>query len=255
VPTVVVFWMFLLVLVLLGLAGFILPSLRPPRVAENDPHADAARYAAEIVVAADRAAATATCRRAEWEDAHRDVDAAWAAYEAADRAARRTAAGSAFPARGRPRRRGEAADRERYLHRAATAACRRHEISIAQLNEALAHRGWDPRLHPVAQEAALHRAVREHRFAAYRAATARERAAWETAELAAAALCSLRAEAQAAQAKAPAPTAGEQWWAEQWDATVPIATTAPTVTVPIPIGPAATGPSRSTVDSRHPIAA
>ncbi len=33
------------------------------------------------------------------------------------------------------RPRTENADRERYLHRAATAACRRHEISIAQLNE------------------------------------------------------------------------------------------------------------------------
>ncbi|HEY7273496.1 MAG TPA: hypothetical protein VH502_12250, partial [Actinoplanes sp.] len=137
------------------------------------------------------AAATAAHHRAAWEVAREEVDAAWAAYDDADRAARRTAAASAFraPARRGP---GENADRERYLHRTATAACRRREISIKQLNEALAHRGWNPRLHPVAQEAALCNAIREHRLAAYRAATAREQEAWHAAEAAAAALSGLR---------------------------------------------------------------
>jgi hypothetical protein len=175
------------------------------------------------------AAATAAHHRAAWEVAREEVDAAWAAYDDADRAARRTAAASAFraPARRGP---GENADRERYLHRTATAACRRREISIKQLNEALAHRGWNPRLHPVAQEAALCNAIREHRLAAYRAATAREQEAWHAAEAAAAALSGLRAEALAALLRTDRP-AGVPSWGEQ-RATMP-----------------------STVDGRHPIAA
>ena len=55
----------------------------------------------------------------------------------------------------RRRKPGENADRQRYLHHAAIAACRNREISIAQLNDVLAHRGWNPRLHPVVQEVAL----------------------------------------------------------------------------------------------------
>jgi hypothetical protein len=230
-------WMTLLIVVVLAAAALIrLPRrsaaapARNPVVSDND----IGRYAAEIVVAADRAAATAGRRRTEWERSIEDVDAAWAAYEAADRDARRTAAAAAFPMLSRRRRPGENADRERYLHRAATAACRRQEISIRQLNEVLAHRGWNARLHPVVQEAALHQAIRDHRFAAYQAATARERQAWETAERAAAALRSLRAEAQDAQVRTRMLSTDEQWWAEQWDSTVPI---------------------RSTVDGRHPIAA
>jgi hypothetical protein len=242
-PQATAIWMTLLLIVSLGTAALI-GSRRAP-AAEPEPdeagsdnddagNDDARRYAAEIVVAADRAAATAARRRAEWEQAIEDVDAAWIAYEAADLAARRSAAAAAFPTMSRRRRPGENADRERYLHRAATAACRRHEISIRQLNEMLAHRGWNPRLHPAAQEAALRQAVRQHRFTAYRTATGRERQAWQTAELAAAALSSLRAEAQAAQAQTRMRSTDEQWWAEQWDSTVPIG---------------------STVDSRHPIAA
>ena len=234
VPQAAIIWMTLLTVVALAAAVLLLPARGPAQPTENDPETDAARYAAEIVVAADRAAVTAARRRAEWQRAQDDVDACWTAYDAADRAARRAAAASAFPVPDARRRPGENAERERYLHRAATAACRRREISVAQLNEALAHRGWNARLHPVAQEAALRNAVRRHRFAAYRAATARERAAWETAEVAAAALGSLRAEAQAAQAQIQVPGTEERWWAEQWDTTVPI---------------------RSTVDSRHPIAA
>jgi hypothetical protein len=202
--------------------------------ARRDRAADAARFAAEIAVAAQRAAATAACRRGEWEIAGDAVDDAWAAYEEADHAAQRLAAAAAYPMIGKRRAPTENADRERYLHRAATAACRRHEISIKQLNEILAHRGWNPRLHPVAQEAALVAAIRSHRFETWQRAVADERRAWQTAEAAAAALGCLRAEAVAAQVADPAPTSEESWWAEQWESTVPI---------------------RSTVDSRHPIAA
>lgn len=195
---------------------------------------DVARYAAEVAVAAQRAAATAARRRGEWEIASDAVDDAWAAYEEADRAARRLDAAAAYPMITKSRPRTETADRRRYLHRAATAACRRHEISIAQLNEILAHRGWNPRLHPVAQEAALGHAIRTYRFESWQEACARERAAWRTADTAADALRCLRAEAGAAQVAEPVPTSEAVWWAEQWDTTVPI---------------------RSTVDSRHPIAA
>jgi hypothetical protein len=237
-PQAAAIWMTLLLIVVLGATVLILPrraaAAEPVDDEAGTENDDAQRYAAEIVVAADRAAATAARRRAEWEQSIEDVDAAWTAYEAADLAARRVAAASAFPTPNRRRRPGENAERERYLHRAATAACRRQEISIRQLNEMLAHRGWNPRLHPAVQEVALRQAARDHRFAAYRTATARERQAWRTAELAAAALCSLRAEAQAAQAQTRVLSTDEQWWAEQWDSTVPI---------------------RSTVDSRHPIAA
>jgi hypothetical protein len=210
------------------------PYRNPETTKPASPADDASRFATEIAVAAQRAAATAARRRGEWEIAGDAVDDAWAAYEEADRAARRLAAAAAFPAITRRRTRTENADRQRYLHHAATAACRRHEISIVQLNEILAHRGWNPRLHPVAQEAALAHAIRDHRFDAWQQARAREQEAWRTAEVAAAALAALRAEALAAQVAKPAPTSEEAWWTEQWEATVPI---------------------RSTVDSRHPIAA
>jgi hypothetical protein len=246
-PQAVIIWSILLVIVVVAATGLLLPDRPAAAESENDPVTDAARYADEMVVAADRAAATAARRRAEWQDATATVADAWADYEAADRAARRFVAASAYPMVCRRRRPGDNAERQRHLHRTATAACRRREISIAQLNDALAHRGWDPRQHPVAQEATLHTAIRAHRLAAYRLATERERAAWETAELAATALRSLRAEALAAQTQAPAPTDEQQWWAQQWDdATVPLR----------PIRPATAGvPIRSTVDSRHPIAA
>jgi hypothetical protein len=218
----------------------VLALMVPGRKSEPAAETDNDRYAAEIAVAADRAAVTAARHRAAWEQAQRDVDDAWAAYRDADAAARRIDAACPFPTLSRRRRAGENADRERYLHRAATAACRRHELSIKQLNEALAHRGWNPRLHPIAQEAALHRAMRTHRFAQYQAATARERAAWEAAEIAATALACLRAEARS---QVVVTTAEQTWWAEQWDETVPI----PAAGVVIGI--------RSSVDGRHPIAA
>jgi hypothetical protein len=189
----------------------------PPAADDDD------RYADEVALAADRAAATAERRRAEWAAAQAGVDAAWAAYDEADRAACRTTAAAAYPVMRRRRARGENADRERFLHRAATAACRRREISIAQLNDALAHRGWNPRLHPAAQESALGNAVREHRYAAFRAATERERQAWAAAEQAAAALRTLRAEACAAALRAMQPPAADAgWWGEQWTTAEPV---------------------------------
>jgi hypothetical protein len=160
-------------------------------------------YADQVALAAERAAAVARLRRADWVRAQEEVDAAWAAFDAADRDAGKSVAAAAFPILRQRRTRAELADRERNLHRRATAACRRRELSIAQLNEVLAHRGgWNPRRHPVAQEAALRYAVREHRFAAYQEAAGRERRAWQDAERAAATVRSLRAEVLAVQARA-----------------------------------------------------
>ncbi|GAA0511002.1 hypothetical protein Ade02nite_45550 [Paractinoplanes deccanensis] len=191
----------------------------PRRAAAPSPaEAESIRYAEEVSVAATRAAATAARTRAEWEAAQRDVDAAWEAFEAADQAARRATRAAAYPLMSRRRKPGENAVRQRYLHHAATAACRNREISIAQLNDVLAHRGWNPRLHPVVQEFHLRHAIRAHRLAEYRAAQDHERALWETAEKAADALRSLRAEATIALARAatrPQP-ADEHWFADQW---------------------------------------
>ena len=118
----------------------------------------------------------------------------------------------------RRRKLGENADRERYLHHAATVACRLRQISIAQLNDIYAHRGWNPRLHPVVQEAALRNAIRAHRFAGYQQAQRRERLAWQNAEIAAEALRVLRAEAAAALTRTATeqPPVSEFWWAEPW---------------------------------------
>jgi hypothetical protein len=230
VPQAAAIWITMLVLVVAGALTLTLPgrhagigaAARKP--AEPEPQDDGRRYAGEIAVAAERAAATADRHRAEWEVAATEVDAAWAAYEEADAAARRVASAAVFPVRRRRRSAGERIDRERYLHRAATAACRRREISIEQLNDALAHRGWDAQRHQTAQEVALRNAVREHRFAGYRAATAREQEAWQAAERSAEALRSLREEAMVARVQAGQPmrSAGAQWWSEQWSATQPL---------------------------------
>jgi hypothetical protein len=182
------------------------------------PSADEVDAADEAGVAVERAAATAARCRGDWEAAQQDLDAAWAAYEEADAAARRTWAATSFPLMSPRRKLGENADRERYLHHAATVACRQRELSIAQLNDVYAHRGWNPRRHPVVQEALLRNAIRENKFAAYRAAQRRERTAWQQAETAADALRALRTEAAAALGRTAVeqPVAGELRWAEPW---------------------------------------
>lgn len=161
------------------------------------------RFAAEVAVAADRSAAIARRRRDQWADAQADAERAWQAFRSADAANGRLAPTTALPPPRMPRTPGEYAERERYLRRAAMAACWRRELSILQLSDALAHRaGWDPRRHPAEQEVHLHRAVRDGAFAAYRSAAAREREAWRIAEEAGAAARSLRGEACAAAVEA-----------------------------------------------------
>jgi hypothetical protein len=209
VETAATVWMIVLLAVAAATAVLAVPR-RPSRAAAL-PAADP--YAEQVALAAEQAAAIARRRRADWTRAQEEVDAAWAAFDVADRDARRYAAAAAFPVFKQRRTRAELADRERHLHRSATAYCRRRELSIAQLNEVLAHRGgWNPRRHPVAQEAALRAAVREHRFADYQAATGRERQAWQDAERAAATVRSLRAEALQVRARAGRDVHYEEQW-------------------------------------------
>jgi hypothetical protein len=214
-PYAFALWMLLLLAVVAGAAALARPRTPVPVSREAD---DRRGYAEQVSVAAGRAAATADRMRTDWVKAQGEVDAAWTAYVEADEDARRGRAATAYPLMSRARKPGENADRERWLHRAAATACRERRIGIAQLNDVYAHRGWDPRLHPVVQESALRNAVRDHRWDAYRAACDRERLAWLASESAAEALRTLRAEAAAAITRdaVAQPAAGEFWWAEQW---------------------------------------
>jgi hypothetical protein len=217
VPQAAALWVLMLLGVFL-LGGTLARRTRPAPGPDAEADNDARRYAGEVSVAADRAAAMAERRRAAWAEAQQALDAAWLAFDAADKTARQAARACAYPLMSRRRKPGENAERQRYLHHAASAAARNREISIAQLNDIFAHRGWNPRLHPVVQESALRQATREHRWAQYQKALEIERVAWQAAESAADALRSLRLEAAAAVTRAGAgqPVADEQWWADAW---------------------------------------
>lgn len=198
-------WMTALLVIAATTIGFALPMYpragRKPRPSGFVPPAAPGPAA----LAARKAAEAARESREGWERARAQAEAAWAAYDEAEQVARQCRMAAAFPVLRQRRTRAEIADRERFLHRTAVAACRRRELSIEQLNEVLAHRGaWNPRKHPVAQETALREAVRDHRFASFRAATARESAAWEAAERDALALSSLRSRALAEALRVPA---------------------------------------------------
>ena len=219
VPQAVAVWLVLLLGIAIAAAAMALP--RATRAPLTEAETDELRYADEVAVAADRAAATAERSRAAWQSAQDELDAAWEAFDAADRLARQTAKAAAYPLLSRRRKPGDNVDRQRYLHHAATEACRNRQLSIAQLNDVYAHRGWNPRLHPVVQEGLVRQAIREHLQTRYLAARQQERAAWQEAEVAAEALRTLRAEAAAAIVRAAAgqPVADEQWWTEQWTTT------------------------------------
>lgn len=165
--------------------------------------ADLSRYADEVSVAAERAAATAQRRYDDLVAAQHTRDAAWRAFEAADAAARRVLLARAFPVPETPLTPREFADRERYLHRGATAAYRRGELSVEQLIDALGHRkGWDPRRHPFEQDQILRQVVKHRLWRVYQTAADHEQAAWHAVEVAAAAKRSLEDEAFAAQQRA-----------------------------------------------------
>ncbi|GAA0554038.1 hypothetical protein GCM10010172_40760 [Paractinoplanes ferrugineus] len=212
VPQAAALWAVMLGAVLLATVVIARMQRRRPAAGPAD-----RRSADDAEVAAERAAAAAARLRAEWDSAQERLDAAWAAFDAADKLARQAAKACAYPLISKRRKPGENAHRERYLHHAAGAACRNQEISIAQLNDIYAHRGWNPRLHPVMQESMLRQAVRAHRFDGYQKALKIERTAWQEAEAAAESLRALRLEAGAvSHAAATQPAADEQWWAEQW---------------------------------------
>lgn len=161
---------------------------------------DLHRYASEVTVAAERAAAMAHKRREEWLAAQAQVDVAWQQYEPVQDATQRLNQATAYPTR---KMRASRRDRERYLHRAAMTRCSHRQLSALELSDVLAHRnGWDPKRHPVEQEIILQRAARDSLYAAYRAAVERERKAWQAADIAAAASASLRHEARSAAHRA-----------------------------------------------------
>ncbi|GIE77612.1 hypothetical protein Aph02nite_35620 [Actinoplanes philippinensis] len=213
VPQATAVWIAVLLVLAVAVAVAALPRgvTTPPAPGAGN------RLADRLESAATEAAEVAERRRAEWLAAQQAVDETWAAYEQASDDARRIGATTAYPLMSRRRKLGENVDRQRYLHRAATELCRTQDLSIAQLNDVYAHRGWNPRLHPVQQEPVLRNAVRAHRFDAYQRAVERERAAWRSAEAAAETLRGLRAEASAARLRGPVTEAGEQQvYAEHW---------------------------------------
>ena len=218
IPQAAALW--LVILLAIAVAGAYVGLPRSAPVPPLTPaQADEMRYADEVVVAVERAATTAARRRGEWAAAQEGVDAAWRAFDEADRAARQGVQAAAFPLMSRRRKPGENADRQRYLHHAAIAACRRREISMAQLDDVLAHRGWNPRLHPVVQEGLLRNAIRAHRMSQYEDAQKLEQAAWHESELAAEAVRTLRTEAAAAIVRAAVTKespADDEWFADQW---------------------------------------
>jgi hypothetical protein len=113
------------------------------------------RYCAEVAVAAERTTVMADRRRAEWEGAQRTQEAAWRAYEEAERDVHRLRRANAFPLTD-----DDPQIRRRHLVRLVNAAHDRGEISAADLADALMHRnGWDhgrPPVRPAAHAAPGH---------------------------------------------------------------------------------------------------
>ncbi len=162
-----------------------------------------ARKAREASAAAERAAVTARRRREEWLAAQEVAERAWQHYDEADSQARRVLTASALPLPRTPQTPAEYAFRERYLHRSAMSACSHNRMSPLELSDALAHRrGWDPRRHPIEQEAVLTKVARASLRTAYRRASEAEKQAWLATEAATAAAQSLRSAAHTAQMRA-----------------------------------------------------
>jgi hypothetical protein len=169
---------------------------RDERIRRAEQAADAARYAWEITLVARQAKVTGQRRREQWQDAQEQLDADWAAYQAAEERVTGALRGAAFDSYRVAYLPVHFAARERHLHTAATEAHRRGDLTGAQLVDALAHRnGWNPCLHPADQDVVLARAARANRQRAYQWAVATERAAWHETEVAVVAARTLRTEA------------------------------------------------------------
>jgi hypothetical protein len=224
---VAVIYLTLIVLAIIALGGLALPrGVRKPRqisewLADSAAQKrsvlegraaeaqEVARFAQEIEVAADGAAATAERRREECQVAQAEVERAWQAWQDADAALERARKAAAYATPVSPVAAESQTDREQALRRAAQAAHRRGDLSDEQLLDALTHRnGWDPELHPVEQELVIAKASVRHHLSRHRAALDQEAEAWRAADVALAAVRSLRREALAAAAvaaQAPAP--------------------------------------------------
>lgn len=253
VPRAAAIWLALLTLAVVALAALVTRTgrWRPEDVARIREAVrrrgrmaaqarDLERYAHEVAIAADGAVATAARGRARWLAAQDEVESTWQALDLAESAARRLAATAGFGVPRTPRTPAEYADRERFLHHAAIAACFRRELPVLELSEVLAHRnGWDPRRHPVEQEIILSRVVRDRSLAAYNLAVSREQEAWHASDVAAVSAQTLREEAvvaaeRATQARCWLPPAAPVAPATDTTATVPVRVRP--IRLPLPVG-------------------
>ncbi|MBT8227178.1 MAG: hypothetical protein HKP61_09655 [Dactylosporangium sp.] len=165
--------------------------------------ADRRRYADEIAVAAQRAARTARRRHDEWAAAQTSVGTAWTAFDTADARHRRTVLAASIPVPPRPLTPSDVSVRERHMHRAATEAFHRGDLSIDQLFDALASRnGWNPCRDPADQELIIGSIARYRRLQTYLSASAMERVAGHNAHIATSARRSLDDEAFTAEIQA-----------------------------------------------------
>ncbi|MEJ3745129.1 hypothetical protein WEI85_17765 [Actinomycetes bacterium KLBMP 9797] len=170
-------------------------AVRPAR-RRTSPRDDLRRYAEEVAIAAERAAAMAERRRAAWAGVLRTQEAAWRAYDEATEAARRAKRAAAFRIPNTPSTSDELADRRRHLERRATEALRRGELTATEYGDILAHRnGWDPHAHPLVQDTRFALIRRDRLSRACAIVSEVERAAWHAAETAMAARRSLNEEA------------------------------------------------------------
>ncbi|MBM2614536.1 hypothetical protein JIG36_03075 [Actinoplanes sp. LDG1-06] len=157
------------------------------------------QYAGEVRVAADRATDAAQRWQERWEQAETTMNAAWQSWLDADARLRTITAAAAWNAPWSVRTCEEYAARERFLHRAVTAAADRGELPASAIADAVTGRnGWDARLHPVEQELVIARASTAWLRHRYDQAAAAERTAWHDADLARRAATSLNHEARTA---------------------------------------------------------
>jgi len=160
------------------------------------------RYAEEMRVAADQAITAADRWQQRRDRAASRTASAWQAWQDADSTLTRLRAAAAWGTPWTAPTPAEYADRERYLHRAVRAAVTRGGLPESALTDALAGRGWDPRLHPLDQDLAIAHAVVAHRRDCYDRAAAAEATATHDAHLAIRSRDSLRREYIAAAVEA-----------------------------------------------------